>query len=61
MGPGGCFENLVFSPEGLQAGAAAGGASAHPELGPLLSRVASYDSRSDVSLIGGLRDRVFGA
>ena len=52
MGPGGCFENLVFSPEGLQAGAAAGGASAHPELGPLLSRVASYDSRSDVSLIG---------
>ncbi len=49
MGPG-CRANcLVFSPEGLQAAGVA--PIAHPELGPLLSRISSYDSKSDVSVI----------
>jgi GTP pyrophosphokinase len=48
MGPGCRSKNLVFSPEGLPGG---GLAVAHPELGPLLSRISSYDSKSDVSLI----------
>jgi GTP pyrophosphokinase len=50
MGPGCWFKNLVWLPEGLQAGGAVPGI-AHPELGPLLSRISSYDSKSDVALI----------
>ncbi len=47
MGPGCWHKHLVSGPEGLQGGVA----PAHPELGPLLSRISSYDSKSDVSLI----------
>jgi guanosine-3',5'-bis(diphosphate) 3'-pyrophosphohydrolase len=50
MGPGLWITNLVFSPEGLQAGSVTA-PLAHPELGPLLSRFSAYDSKSDVSLV----------
>jgi guanosine-3',5'-bis(diphosphate) 3'-pyrophosphohydrolase len=50
MGPGLWITNLVFSPEGLQAGNVTA-PLAHPELGPLLSRISAYDSKSDVSLV----------
>jgi GTP pyrophosphokinase len=46
MGPG--CRALVFAPEGLQTALTP---APHPELGPLLSRISSYDSKSDVSLI----------
>jgi len=38
----------LFSPEGLSAGAPA---LAHPELGPLLSRIAAYDAKTDPTTI----------
>jgi GTP pyrophosphokinase len=37
----GCAERLVYAPEGLAT------APAHPELGPLLTRISAYDSRFD--------------
>ncbi len=58
MGPGCCAKSLVFSPEGL------GGVSApaaHPELAPLLSRIAAYDSKSDISLVGDAYGIAFAA
>jgi GTP pyrophosphokinase len=43
-------DGLVRAPEGLQAGGLNAGL-AHPELGPLLSRIAAYDSKSDPAII----------
>ncbi len=45
MQPGGRRAELVFAPEGL-----AGGAP-HPELAPLLSRIAAYDAKADPATI----------
>jgi GTP pyrophosphokinase len=58
MKPGGCSPRLVHAPDGL-AGAAA--SLAHPELGGLLSRIASYDSKSDPALIDAAYDIAFHA
>ena len=50
--------SLLFSPEGLSSGAAG---LAHPELGPLLSRIASYDAKSDPALIDAAYGLAFSA
>jgi guanosine-3',5'-bis(diphosphate) 3'-pyrophosphohydrolase len=45
-------QHLLFAPEGVLSGPApAGLVLAHPELGPLLSRVAAYDGKSDPAVI----------
>jgi guanosine-3',5'-bis(diphosphate) 3'-pyrophosphohydrolase len=45
-------QHLLFAPEGVLSGPApAGLVLAHPELGPLLSRVAAYDGKSDPTVI----------
>ncbi len=43
---------LLLSPEGLSSGAAFNGAKlTHPEIGPLLSRIAAYDAKTDPAVI----------
>jgi GTP pyrophosphokinase len=43
---------LLRSPEGLSAGGGFNGAKlTHPEIGPLLSRIAAYDAKSDPAVI----------
>ena len=48
-------QRLLFVPEGVLSGPAtgaiAGKALTHPELGPLLSRIAAYDGKSDPAVI----------
>jgi guanosine-3',5'-bis(diphosphate) 3'-pyrophosphohydrolase len=43
---------LLLSPEGLSSGGSFNGAKlAHPEIGPLLSRIAAYDAKADPAVI----------
>jgi guanosine-3',5'-bis(diphosphate) 3'-pyrophosphohydrolase len=46
---------LVFAPEGLAS------APAHPELTPLLSRIAAYDVKADPAIVGAAYDIAFKA
>jgi GTP pyrophosphokinase len=54
-------ETLVRAPEGLQTGGLTGASITHPELGPLLSRIAAYDGKADPATIDAAYGIAFNA
>ena len=52
---------LLLSPEGLHAGLAGAGGLKHPELAPLLARIAGYDSKADPAEVSAAYDLAFTA